>query len=248
MLAGVIRSKVKKTELNAAIKEYKESALPTLASHPGNRSGMLLVNKETGDTISIGFYEDEASAKAFGPKAEKLVESFKKYQSDSSEPKRELFEIAASTMLDSKALVERGMKAFNAHDLEAVARDAAPDIVATAPGGVKLNGPQAVKEYNQTFITAFPDARVDAKKIIVQGRTVVVEGVFSGTNNGTLKTPMGDIPATGRKVSGEFIQIFEIDRGLVKRDHLMYDQVDLMTQLGMAPAPPQAAAKAKTSA
>ncbi len=248
MLAGVIRSKVKKTELNAAIKEYKESALPTLASHPGNRSGMLLVSKETGDTISIGLYEDEASAKAFGPKAEKLVESFKKYQSDSSEPKRELFEIAASTMLDSKALVERGMKAFNAHDLEAVARDAAPDIVATAPGGVKLNGPQAVKEYNQTFITAFPDARVDAKKIIVQGRTVVVEGVFSGTNNGTLKTPMGDIPATGRKVSGEFIQIFEIDRGLVKRDHLMYDQVDLMTQLGMAPAPPQAAAKAKTSA
>jgi len=248
MHAGIIRSKVKKTELNAAIKEYKESALPTLASHPGNRSGMLLVNKETGDTISIGLYEDEASAKAFGPKAEKLVESFKKYQSDSSEPKRELFEIAASTMLDSKALVERGMKAFNAHDLEAVARDAAPDIVATAPGGVKLNGPQAVKEYNQTFITAFPDARVDAKKIIVQGRTVVVEGVFSGTNNGTLKTPMGDIPATGRKVSGEFIQIFEIDRGLVKRDHLMYDQVDLMTQLGMAPAPPQAAAKAKTSA
>src|SRR5712692_3006583 len=248
MLAGVIRSKVKKTELNAAIKEYKESALPTLASHPGNRSGMLLVNKETGDTISIGLYEDEASAKAFGPKAEKLVESFKKYQSDSSEPKRELFEIAASTLLDSKALIERGLKAFNAHDLEAVAREAAPDIVATAPGGVKLHGPQAVKEYNQTFLTAFPDARIDAKKLIVQGRTVVVEGTFNGTHTGTLKTPMGDVPATGRKVSGEFIQIFEIDRGLVKRNHLMYDQVDLMTQLGMAPAPQQPAAEAKSSA
>jgi len=77
---------------------------------------------------------------------------------------------------------------------------------------------------------------------------VVVEGVFSGTNNGTLKTPMGDVPATGRKVSGEFIQIFEIDRGLVKRNHLMYDQVDLMTQLGMAPAPQPAGAKAKSSA
>jgi len=209
---------------------------------------MLLLNTETGDSISIAMYEDEASAKAFGPKAEKLVESFKKYQSESSEPKRELYEIAASTMLDSRALVERGIKAFNAHDLETVAREAAPDIVATAPGGVKLSGPQAVKEYNQTFITAFPDARIDAKKIIVQGRTVVVEGVFSGTNNGTLKTPMGDIPATGRKVSGEFIQIFEIDRGLVKRNHLMYDQVDLMTQLGMAPAPQPAAAKAKSSA
>ncbi len=248
MNVGVIRSRLKKTEVNEAVKEFKESALPTLASHPGNRSGMLLINRETGDSISIGIYEDEAAAKAFGPKAEKLVESFKKYQSDSSEPKRELYEIAASTLLDSKALIERGLKAFNAHDLEAVAREAAPDIVATAPGGVKLHGPQAVKEYNQTFLTAFPDARIDAKKLIVQGRTVVVEGTFNGTHTGTLKTPMGDVPATGRKVNGEFIQIFEIDRGLVKRNHLMYDQVDLMTQLGMAPAPQQPAAEAKSSA
>jgi predicted ester cyclase len=248
MYAGVIRSKYKKTELNQAIKDFKESVLPALASHSGNRSGMLLVNKETGDAISIGIYEDEASAKAFGPKAEKLLESFKKYQADNTEPKRELYEIAASTLLESRALVERGMKAFNAHDLEAMARDAAPDIVATAPGGVKATGPQAVKEHNQNFITAFPDARVDAKKVIIQGRTVVVEGVFTGTNNGTLKTPMGDIPPTGRKVSGEYIQVFEIDRGLVKRDNLMYDQVDLMTQLGMAPAPQQAAKEAKTKA
>jgi predicted ester cyclase len=248
MHVGVIRSKLKKTEVEQAIKEYKDAALPALASHPGNRSGMLLINRESGESISIGIYEDEASAKAFAPKAEKLVESFKKFQAENSEPKRELYEIAASTLLDSKALVERGMKAFNAHDLEAVAREAAPDIVATAPGGVKLTGPQAVKEYNQAFITAFPDARVDAKKMIVQGRTVVVEGVFTGTNTGTFKTPMGDLPPTGRKVSGEYIQIFEIDRGLVKRDHLMYDQVDLMTQLGMAPAAQQPASEAKSKA
>src|SRR3981081_2838752 len=105
MHAGIVRSKLKKTELDKAIKEFKETALPTLASHPGNRSGMLLINRETGDSISIGIYEDESSAKAFGPKAEKLVESFKKFQSDNSEPKRELYEIVASTLLDSKALV-----------------------------------------------------------------------------------------------------------------------------------------------
>jgi hypothetical protein len=47
---------------------------------------------------------------------------------------------------------------------------------------------------------------------------------------------MGDVPPTGRKLKGEFIQVFEIDRGLVKRNYLMYDQVEVMTQLGMAPA------------
>jgi len=51
------------------------------------------------------------------------------------------------------------------------------------------------------------------------------------------------VPATGKKVSGEFIQIFDVDRGLVKKVHMVYDQVQLMTQLGMAPAPPQQAIK-----
>jgi predicted ester cyclase len=237
MNAGVIRSKFKKTDLDKAVKEYKETALPALATHKGARSAMLLVNRDTGEAISIGIYEDEAAARAFSPKAEKIAESLKKYQSEASGPKRELYEIAASTQNEARTVVERGMKAFNAHDLEGVARDAAPDIEAAVPGDIKLKGPQALKEYSQNFIRAFPDARVEAKNIFTAGGTVIVEGVFTGTHDGTLKTPMGDVPATGRKVKGEFVQIFEVDRGLVKRNSLMYDQVQLMTQVGLAPVP-----------
>jgi predicted ester cyclase len=243
MYTGVVKSTFKKTEIDQAIREYKETVLPAIAAHEGARSAFLLLNRETGDTISVAMYEDAAAAKAFAPNAEKLIASMKKYQVGTTDPKRELYEIATSTQIEAKAVVERGMKAFNAHDLEAVARDAAPDIEGTAPGDVKLKGPQAVKEYNQTFITAFPDARTDAKNIFVQGKHVIVEGVFTGTHNGTLKTPMGDVPATGRKVKGEFVQIFEIDRGLVKRASLLFDQVQLMTQLGMAPAAPAQAAR-----
>src|ERR1700681_50603 len=237
MNAGVIKSKFKKTDLDKAVKQYRETAIPALATHKGARSAMLLVNRDTGDAISIGIYEDEAAAKSFSPKAEKVLESLKKYQARAGDTKRELYEIAASTQMEAKAVVERGMKAFNAHDLEAMSRDAAPDIEATAPGDIKLKGPQAVKEYNQAFITAFSDARVEAKNIFTQGNTVIVEGIFTGTNDGTLKTPMGDVPATGRKVKGEFVQIVEVDRGLVKRNSLLYDQVQLMTQLGVAGAP-----------
>src|SRR5207237_4018761 len=125
-------------------------------------------------------------------------------------------------------------KAFNAHDLEALARDATPDSEMTAPGDIKLKGPQGIKEYNQNFITAFPDARTEAKNIFTQGKHVIMDGVFTGTHNGPLKTTMGDVPATGRKIKGEFVQIFEVDRGLVKKLSLMYDQVQLMPQRGMA--------------
>ncbi len=243
MNAGVVKSKYKKSELDKAIQEYKETALPAIATHEGARSATLLVNRDTGDVLSVAFYENEASAKAFGPKAEKLIATFQKYAAPDARPTREVYEIAASTQMEAKALVERNLKAFNAHDLEAMARDAAPDIEGTAPGDVKLRGPQAFKEFNQNFITAFPDARVEAKSILTQGNHVVVDGIFTGTHNGTLTTPMGDVPATGRKVKGEYVQIAEVDRGLIKKASLMFDQVQLMTQLGMAPAPPQQAVK-----
>ena len=241
MNAGVIKSKFKKTDLDKAIKEYKETALPAVSQHKGARSAFLLVNRDTGEAISIGLYEDEAAAKSFGPKADKIAASLKKYMT--GDVKRELYEVATGTQAESKAVIERGMKAFNAHDLEALARDAAPDIEFTAPGDVKLKGPQDVKEYNQNYVRAFPDARIEAKNIFTQGNNVIVEGILTGTHNGTLKTPMGDVPATGRKVRGEFIQVFEVDRGLVKRVHLIFDQVQLMTQLGMAPAAPSQTVK-----
>jgi predicted ester cyclase len=244
MNAGVIKSKFKKTDLDKAIKEYKEAALPAIAQHKGARSAFLLVNRDTGESISIALYEDEAAAKSFAPKAEKLAEQLKKYMVDAGNPKRELYEVAASTQVEARTVVERGLKAFNAHDLEAMARDSAPDIESTAPGDIKLKGPQALKEYNQNFIRAFPDARVEATNIFTAGNTVIVEGIFTGTHDGTLQTPNGDVPATGRKVRGEFIEVFEVDRGLVKRDNLMYDQVQLMTQLGLVAATPNQATKA----
>ena len=242
MNAGVVKSKYKKSELDAAINRYREAVLPAIATHEGARAATLLVNRETGDAISIAFYENEAAAESFAPKAEELIASFQKFLAG-DKPGREIYEIVTSTQIEAKAVVERGLKAFNAHDLEAIARDVAPDGESTAPGDVKAKGPQAIKEYNQNFITAFPDARVEATNIFGQGNQVVVEGVFTGTHNGTLKTAMGDVPATGRKVKGEYVQVFEVDRGLVKKAHLMFDQVQLMTQLGMAPAPPQAAVK-----
>jgi len=243
MNAAVVRTRYRKSDIEKAIKDYKDTVLPAISTHEGARSAVLLVNRETGDGISIAFYENEAAAKSFAPKAETLIGSFKKYMEADTTPTRELFEIATGTQTEAKAVVERGMKAFNSHDMEALARDAAPDYEGTAPGDVKLKGPQAAKEYNQSFITAFPDARIETKNIFTQGGHVIVEGVFTGTHDGVLKTPMGDVPATGRKVKGEFVQVFEVDRGLIKTQHLMYDQVQLMTQLGMAPAPPQQSVK-----
>src|SRR3981081_2715874 len=102
MNAGVIKYKLKKRDLDKAIKDFKETALPAVGQHKGARSAFLLVNRETGDAISIGLYEDEAAAKSFGPKAEKIAESLKKYMS-SGDVKRELYEVAAGAQDEARA-------------------------------------------------------------------------------------------------------------------------------------------------
>src|SRR5260370_22659438 len=104
MHAGVIKSKFKKTDLDKAIKEYRETAIPALATHKGARSAMLLVNRDTGDAISIGMYEDEGPARSFAPKAEKLAEALKNDPRENT-PKPELSEVAASTQIEAKAVV-----------------------------------------------------------------------------------------------------------------------------------------------
>src|SRR5213082_3294550 len=119
MNAAVVRSKYKKTELDKAVKDYKETVLPAIAKHEGARSAMLLLNRETGDALSIAMYENEAAAQSFAPTAAKLIES--------------------------KATVEKGDRAFNAHDVEEMARQTAPDGELTASGDIKVKGPQAIK-------------------------------------------------------------------------------------------------------
>lgn len=242
MNAGVVKSRFNKADLDKAIKEYKDAALPAVSQHEGGRATMLLVNRQTGDGISIAFYENDAAAKAFAPKAEKLIASLEKYTAG-EKPTREVFEIAASTQQEARAVVERTIAAIDAHDLEAAARLTAPDSILTAPGDMTVKGPQAIKEFNKNWITAFPDARIETKELFAQGNQVALKAQFVGTHDGTLKTPMGDVPATAKKVRGDFVELFEVDRGLVKKAHLMFDQVQLMTQLGMAPAPPQQAVK-----
>ena len=67
---------------------------------------------------------------------------------------------------------------------------------------------------------------------------VVQEGIFSGTHTGDLMTPGGDvIPATGRSLKASYADVFEIDGDHITSERLYYDQVELLIQLGLMPAP-----------
>ena len=147
-------------------------------------------------------------------------------------------------MADLKQIAQEKINAFNAHDANAVAELAHPDVVATAPGPTgrsDLRGREAVKGYNQSWFTAFPDARVRSTNDVISGDYIVQEGTFEGTNTGPWRSEAGDMPATGRALKGQFCQVIRTKDGKIVSSNLYFDQVQVLTQLGLMPAPAEAA-------
>jgi len=96
---------------------------------------------------------------------------------------------------------ERGTDTFNAHDLDGFAEVLADDVVFQAPGGMRGQGKRACVEFYGGWLSAFPDGHVEIHDVHVIDDLAAEEGTFSGTHEGVLHTPSGDVPPTGRAVS-----------------------------------------------
>jgi steroid delta-isomerase-like uncharacterized protein len=144
-------------------------------------------------------------------------------------------------MSDTRTAFDAWMEAFNAHDEAAIRELTADDCTFEGPGGVRLEGGDAVTSYAMIWLSAFSDAKLTADTVAVDGDWVAMTGVFTGTHDGTLAGPDGDVPATGRRLEGRCAQVVRFADGKSVEEHLYYDQMDVITQLGLMPAAAEAA-------
>ena len=145
-------------------------------------------------------------------------------------------------MADAQAVVARLVEAFNAHDEASIRELTAEDIVFEGPGDVHLEGRDADMEYTMMWLNSFPDARIIVHNEVAAGDWVVQEATFEGTHTAPLQGPTGEIPPTNRAVSGRCIQVFKVEGDAIVDSRLYYDQVQLLTQLGLMPEPAAASA------
>lgn len=146
-------------------------------------------------------------------------------------------------MPDLVELVRRGEEAFNAHDPEAMAGLYAEAATMSAPGPMTVSGRDAVIAWLAGWWRGFPDARIEIHERHVAGDIAFTRGTFHGTHTGDFPTPMGDLPPTGRSVTGDYLEIFHFDAsGLIEAEHLMFDRLGLLEDLGVIPAPATATA------
>ena len=125
--------------------------------------------------------------------------------------------------------------AFNEHDAGRTARACAEHFTYTDhAAGLTYKGAEEFKAYLATWFDAFPDTTIDEGQYSVAGDVVVHQSVERATNNG----PLGALPATGRRVSLPFCEVWRLDpEGRIVTGDLYYDQLSLMVQLGHVQPP-----------
>ena len=140
--------------------------------------------------------------------------------------------------VSTREAFERGTETFNAHDIEGFREVLADDAVFEAPGGMRGEGKEACAGFYGSWFAAFPDAHVDVHSVHFIDDVAVEEGTFTGTHNGVLHAPTGDIPPTGRSVEIGYIQVLRFREGKHTSFHLMFDRLLMLEQLGLVPVAP----------
>jgi predicted ester cyclase len=109
------------------------------------------------------------------------------------------------------------------------------------PSFVNLSSPPGIpadreggKVYLSGMLAAFPDAHFTIDDMVAEGDRVATKKTFSGTHSEAL----GDLPATGRSVSLQFVDIMRVRDGRIIEHWLSMDQLSFMQQLGVIPPMP----------
>ena len=130
-------------------------------------------------------------------------------------------------------IVARFYEDFGTGDIDAALSACAEDLEIVDPGMGRVRGRERFREYLETFKRAMPDARAMVEQAVESGETVAVEGRFTGTHTGPLATDDGDVEPTGATVDLRFADVSRVRDGKIVAYHTYYDQLGLLTQLGL---------------
>ena len=140
---------------------------------------------------------------------------------------------AQSETESNKAVIRRfvdevqNKKNWDAYDelnhAEFVNLSAPPGIPSDREGG---------KLYLGAFLSGFPDSQFTIDDMIAEGDQVVTKKTFTGTHT----AEFAGIPATGKRVTLQFVDIMRVRDGQIVEHWLSMDQLSFMQQLGVIPA------------
>lgn len=95
-------------------------------------------------------------------------------------------------------------------------------------------GREARLQFVQGIMVSFPDGVVEVQRYFGKGDWGCIEWLFTGTHTGPMPGPDGkEIPPTNKSVKWPYCMVMKFKDGKVSELYEYYDQVDLLTQLGL---------------
>ena len=134
---------------------------------------------------------------------------------------------------DIAALVVRLYEAIhNDHDLAVIDKSISPDVVSRWSGLPEMHGRAELQAAFAADLQGFPDHRMDLDQIVVQGDVAASRWTYRGTHTGDYY----GIPPTGRAIVSLVVAFDRIVDGALIENCVVFDNYDVMQQLGIVPA------------
>jgi steroid delta-isomerase-like uncharacterized protein len=134
---------------------------------------------------------------------------------------------------ENKALVRRFIEEVqNQHKLAAIDELFSPEFVDHSASS-ELKGTEGTKVFFTMMFAAFPDMHFTVVQQIAEGDQVMTHKTFHGTHQGSF---MG-IPASGKHVSIDTMDVLAIHDGKITDHWTVADMLSMLQQIGAVSAP-----------
>lgn len=145
---------------------------------------------------------------------------------------------------ENAALAREIYELFNRHEfdraLEHVSEDAEVEVYYA---GLSLRGREGFREMMAYHKAPFPDGEVEVLRQLAGEGGVVNECVYRATHTAPLPLPDGnEVPPTGKRIEVPFCEVWRFEGDKVRSLHSYSDNMTVMGQLGLMPAPEAAEA------
>lgn len=128
-------------------------------------------------------------------------------------------------------VVRRAVQALNDRDVDGFLASFTPDGTSHE---VYFPQPLNLTEFRpflEDWLRAYPDAKIQTQTMVVEGDTVAIENVVTGTFINDLQ----GVKATGRSYVVREAVFFDLSGGKIRAERIYQDQKTVEQQLGIAP-------------
>ena len=135
---------------------------------------------------------------------------------------------------ENLAIVRSQYDLFNSRKLDQMLEPVSDKVeILNIATGETLRGKEAYRGFARSWITAFSDARIEVKNVVVSDAGACVEFVGSGTHDGPFTGPEGTIQPTKKKLQLRLCDVYQLQGGKIVGLHTYFDLRSMLRQLGI---------------